>query len=119
MSDELDCKVFSPMRSQIPAELGYFMDSLYASDFGNSQNGFSFQDGTSEQDASLTELLDDFINNQDDCSGEEISSWNTLGFGSETQLCGQIPSGNFHVKDHGVYNGMAQEPVKLWFYGSF
>ncbi|KAJ6293372.1 hypothetical protein OIU78_025363 [Salix suchowensis] len=109
MSDELDCKVFSPVRSQIPAELGYFMDSLYASDFGNSQNGFSFQDGTSEQDVSLTELLDDFINNQDDCSGEETSSWNTLGFGSETQLCGQIPSGNFHVKDHGVYNGMAQE----------
>ncbi|KAG5235797.1 NAC family protein [Salix suchowensis] len=109
MSDELDCKVFSPVRSQIPAELGYFMDSLYASDFGNNQNGYSFQDGTSEQDVSLTELLDDFINNQDDCSGEETSSWNTLGFGSETQLCGQIPSGNFHVKDHGAYNGMAQE----------
>eukprot|EP00258_Populus_trichocarpa_P017262 XP_006377879.2 protein NTM1-like 9 isoform X3 [Populus trichocarpa] len=109
MSGEPDCKVFSPMRSQIPVDLGYYMDSPYASDFGNNQNGFSFLDGTSEQDVSLTELLDDYLNNHDDYSGEETSSQNTLGVGSETQLFGQVPPGNFHVKDHGIYNGMAQE----------
>jgi len=119
MSGEPDCKVFSPMRSQIPADLGYYMDSPYASDFGNNQNGFSFLDGTSEQDVSLTELLDDYLNNHDDYSGEETSSQNTLGVGSETQLFGQVPPGNFHVKDHGIYNGMAQELVKLWSFGSF
>ncbi|KAH8494707.1 hypothetical protein H0E87_021197 [Populus deltoides] len=94
---------------EIPADLGYYMDSPYASDFGNNQNGFSFLDGTSEQDVSLTELLDDYLNNHDDYSGEETSSQNTLGVGSETQLFGQVPPGNFHVKDHGIYNGMAQE----------
>ncbi|XP_061984049.1 NAC domain-containing protein 14-like isoform X2 [Populus nigra] len=92
MSGEPDCKVFSPMRSQIPADLGYYMDSPYASDFGNNQNGFSCLDGTSEQDVSLTELLDDYINNHDDYSGEETSSQNTLGVGSETQLFGQHAS---------------------------
>ncbi|XP_011004354.1 PREDICTED: uncharacterized protein LOC105110869 isoform X4 [Populus euphratica] len=109
VSDELDCKIFSPMRSQIPADLGCYMDSPYASDFGNNQNGFSFQGGTSEQDVSFIELLDDYINNHGDYSGEETSSQNTLGVGSETQLFGQVPPGNFHVKDHGIYNGMAQE----------
>uniref|UniRef100_A0A3N7HG32 NAC domain-containing protein n=1 Tax=Populus trichocarpa TaxID=3694 RepID=A0A3N7HG32_POPTR len=92
MSGEPDCKVFSPMRSQIPVDLGYYMDSPYASDFGNNQNGFSFLDGTSEQDVSLTELLDDYLNNHDDYSGEETSSQNTLGVGSETQLFGQHAS---------------------------
>lgn len=39
------------------------MDSPFADDFGSNHNGFHFQDGTSEQDVSLTDLLDDLENN--------------------------------------------------------
>ncbi|CAK7357512.1 unnamed protein product [Dovyalis caffra] len=106
VSADLDCKVFSPMRSHIPADLGYYINSPYASDFGNNQNGFPFQDGTSEQDVSLTELLDDFFNNNDECSGEETTSRNNLGTGSEAQLSDQIPPGNFDVKDNDINSFM-------------
>lgn len=35
------------------------MDSPFADDFGSNHNELHFQDGTSEQDVSLTDLLDD------------------------------------------------------------
>ncbi|KAJ6752384.1 hypothetical protein OIU85_002784 [Salix viminalis] len=80
VSCELDCEVFSPVQSRIPADLGCYMDSPYASDFGNDQNGFPFQDFSGEQDVSITEL--------------------------ETQLSGQIPPANSYVPDNGIYSFM-------------
>ncbi|KAI5605967.1 hypothetical protein BDE02_01G388600 [Populus trichocarpa] len=105
VSGELDREVFSPVQSHIPADLGCYIDSPYASDFGNDQNGFPFQDVSIEQDVSITELLDRFFNNHDECSGEETSK-NNLGVGSETQLCGQIPPGNSYAPDNGIYSFM-------------
>ncbi|KAJ6776608.1 putative proteinC DOMAIN-CONTAINING PROTEIN 91 [Salix koriyanagi] len=106
VSCELDCEVFSPVQSRIPADLGCYMDSPYANDFGNDQNGFPFQDFSGEQDVSITELLDDFFNNHDECSGEETSQ-NNLGVGRETQLSGQIPPANSYVPDNGIYSFMS------------
>ncbi|KAF9667086.1 hypothetical protein SADUNF_Sadunf16G0296400 [Salix dunnii] len=106
VSCELDCEVFSPVQSRIPADLGCYMDSPYASDFGNDQNGLLFQDFSSERDVSITELLDDIFNNHDECSGEETSQ-NNLGVGRETQLSGQIPPpANSYVPDNGIYSFM-------------
>ncbi|KAK8685106.1 hypothetical protein V6N13_041115 [Hibiscus sabdariffa] len=61
---EIDNKVFSPMDSFFD-DLPLCMDSPYASDFGHDQNGYQFQDGTSEQDLSFA-LLDEVLNNHDD-----------------------------------------------------
>ncbi|KAG7540250.1 NAC domain [Arabidopsis thaliana x Arabidopsis arenosa] len=47
------------------------MDSTYAGDFSYDEIGFQFQDGTSEPDVSLTELLEEVFNNPDDFSCEE------------------------------------------------
>jgi len=118
VSGELDREVFSPVQSHIPADLGCYIDSPYASDFGNDQNGFPFQDVSIEQDVSITELLDGFFNNHDECSGEETSK-NNLGVGIEAQLCGQIPPGNSYAPDNGIYSFMNNLQVKLWYFGSF
>lgn len=50
------------------------MDSIYAGDFSYDEIGFQFQDGTSEPDVSLTELLEEVFNNPDDFSCEESIS---------------------------------------------
>ncbi|TXG75163.1 hypothetical protein ES332_1Z010900v1 [Gossypium tomentosum] len=63
---EIDSKVFSPlMNSQLFEDLSFFVDSPYANDFGHDQNGFHFQDGTSEQDVSFA-FLDDILSNHYD-----------------------------------------------------
>lgn len=50
------------------------MDSTYVGDFDYDEIGFHFQDGTSEPDVSLTELLEEVFNNPDDFSCEESIS---------------------------------------------
>ncbi|XP_010533527.1 PREDICTED: protein NTM1-like 9 [Tarenaya hassleriana] len=50
------------------------MDSPYACDFGDDIVGSQFQNGTSELDVSLTELLDEVFNNPDESSCEESAS---------------------------------------------
>uniref|UniRef100_A0A6N2MS43 NAC domain-containing protein n=1 Tax=Salix viminalis TaxID=40686 RepID=A0A6N2MS43_SALVM len=60
---------------KIPAELGYFMESLYASGLWQQSNGFSFQDGTSEQDVSLMieePTSHDFVDHSNGVSGTGI-----------------------------------------------
>lgn len=104
MSGEIDCKVFSPMQSHVLADLSYYMDSPYACDFGNDQNGFHFQDGTSEPDVSLTELLGEVFNNNDDYSGEELTSKKNSAARNETHFSGHMPQGNLHVKGNVGYN---------------
>lgn len=55
------------------------MDYTYAGDFSYDEIGFQFQDGTSEPDVSLTELLEEVFNNPDDFSCEEsVSRENTV-----------------------------------------
>lgn len=117
MFGELDCKVFSPEPLNIQADLGFYMDSPYASDFGNDHNEFYFQDGISEQDVSLTDLLDEVFNNNDECSGEESVSQKNLDVGSEIQLFSRVQPVNFQVTDNGTYSDadteMAQPQVKV------
>lgn len=110
------------MQPQIQEDIAHYMDSPYA-DFGNDHNGFHFLDGTSEPDVSLTELLGEVFNNNDDFSGEESNCQKNPAVGSETDLSGHRPPVNFRVMDSGICHGadteMAQVQVKIWSYGSF
>lgn len=56
--NQLDNKVVDPLQSFIYNDLENSIGSPFADDFGNDHNGLHFQDGTSEQDASLSELLE-------------------------------------------------------------
>lgn len=56
--NQLDNKVVDPLQSFIYNDLENCIGSPFADDFGNDHNGLHFQDGTSEQDASLSELLE-------------------------------------------------------------
>ncbi|KAK4423226.1 protein NTM1-like 9 [Sesamum alatum] len=60
--NQFDDKVFDALKSQSYTDLGACLGSPFADDFGNEQNGLHFQDGTSEQDASLSELLEGLQN---------------------------------------------------------
>ncbi|KAF2290258.1 hypothetical protein GH714_005674 [Hevea brasiliensis] len=117
-SGEIDCKVFSPMQPHIPVDLAHYMDSPY-SDFGNDHNGFHFQDGTSEPDVSLTELLGEVFNNNDEYSAEESTNQKKSAVGSEINLCGRITPVNFHVKDNGSYSEAATEMAQVQMQASF
>lgn len=97
---QIDCKVFSPMKSLINSELEHYVGSPFTSDFGNYNNGFHFQDGTCEQDVSFPEFLDEFGINPYASSCEESTSQKNLVVGNETYLSGQscmlqtMPPGN-------------------------
>ncbi|KAK4400228.1 NAC domain-containing protein 14 [Sesamum angolense] len=62
---QFDDKVFDALKSQSYTDLGACLGSPFADDFGNEQNGLHFQDGTSEQDASLSDLLEGLQNRGD------------------------------------------------------
>lgn len=64
----------SPNFPLLQSELTPCMNSPFACDFGNDDNGLQFLDGTSEQDFSLSELLDEVFHNHDDCSCEESTN---------------------------------------------
>ncbi|XP_065858404.1 protein NTM1-like 9 [Euphorbia lathyris] len=112
---EIDYKVFSPMQSHIHEDLLNYMGSPYAFDFGDDHNGFHFQDGTSEPDISLSELLGEVFNNNDDYIGHKLSSQKSFAAKSETPFSGLIPEGNFHPKNNGTYSVADAEmtPVQL------
>lgn len=111
--DQVDCKVFSPDQSHIHAELPYYMGSPFANDFGNYQDGLLFQDGTSEQDISLSDLLGD--------SCEESSQRNSVA-GSDGQLLQSIPAAaGISITDIGPYYNehqteMAKPQVQFAFF---
>lgn len=117
---QIDCKVFSPLRSQYHTELPPYADSPFACEFGNDYNGLNFQDGTDEQDVYLTELLGEVFNNHDEHSCEESTSQKNSVIGSETCL----PSdnifmlteghpGNPHVEGNGVYSDTDAEVAQM------
>ncbi|KAM2228042.1 hypothetical protein ACFXTI_014784 [Malus domestica] len=83
-----DSKDFSPLHSQINAELEHYVGSPFTSDFGNYDNVLHFQDGTCERDVPLKELFDEFSNSHYGSSCEESTSQKNLVVGNETYLSG-------------------------------
>ncbi|KAJ4950177.1 hypothetical protein NE237_027009 [Protea cynaroides] len=85
--EPLDCKVFSPLQSEMCTGLGLpYMNSPFIDDFGKNHNFMGFQDGTSEQDVSISEFLKAVINSQDEYSCEESSSLKNLAAKSEATV---------------------------------
>lgn len=105
---QIDCKIFSPMQSQIHPDIAAYMDSPFASDFGNDHFGLNFKDGAGELDVPLTDLLDEVFNNPDEFSCAESISQKELAVKSEEQLPGQVYMSqtmsprNFHTQDNGT-----------------
>ncbi|XP_031395175.1 protein NTM1-like 9 [Punica granatum] len=98
--DQVDCKIFSPDQSHHQEELVPYVGSPFANDFGNDHDGLLFQDGTSEQDISLTELLDEVFNNHDDSCEESTSQKNSV-VGGEIHVNLAGPS---FFKDSGLFS---------------
>ena len=119
---EIDFQDFPTLQSQIQMEIAPQVGSPFPSDFGNGNNALTFQDGTSEQDISLTELLDEFLNNPDDNSFDGSASQKNSFGGSDTLFTSQaVPPGSIYVKDSGAYSDadteMAQLQVKQYSFG--
>lgn len=119
---QIDCKIFSPVQAQIHPDIAAYMDSPFASDFGNDHFGLNFKDGAGELDVSLTELFDEVFNYQDEFSCAESINQKELDVKSEVQLPGQvympqtISPRNFHTQDNGTCSDtdtdMSQVQVK-------
>uniref|UniRef100_A0A2P2KC35 NAC domain-containing protein n=1 Tax=Rhizophora mucronata TaxID=61149 RepID=A0A2P2KC35_RHIMU len=104
---QLDCRVFSPMPSNIHADFAYHIDTPFASDFGNHDIGFHFQDGTGEQDVSLANLFNDVFNSHDECSCEDSTGQRDSVIGNETKMGGHWPYFNF--EDNLTYNNASTD----------
>lgn len=74
--NQFDDKVLGALQSTSYADLVAPIGSPFAADFGYERNGLHFQDGTSEPDASLSELLEGLQNNGS-CFYEESASQKT------------------------------------------
>lgn len=88
--NQFDNNIFGAVRSHSYADLVAPIGSPFAADFGYERNGLHFQDGTSEPDASLSELLEG-LQNHGNCFYEESTSHKTYD-----------PSGSFipnHIDD--------------------
>lgn len=111
---EIDFQDFPTLQSQIQMEIAPQVGSPFPSDFGNGNNALTFQDGTSEQDISLTELLDEFLNNPDDNSFDGSASQKNSFGGSDTLFTSQaVPPGSIYVKDSGAYSDADTEMAQL------
>ena len=73
MVEPLDCKLFSPLHSQIEAERAPWMfDHI-----GNSFSGVEFEHGTNENDVYISDFLDSILKNSEDyCSDDSGSKKN-------------------------------------------
>lgn len=88
--NQFDDKVIGAFQLHSYADLEASIGSPFAADFGYERNGSHFQDGTSEQDASLSDLLEG-LQNHGNCSYEESTGHKTYN-----------PSGSFipsHIDD--------------------
>ena len=70
---------------QICPELGAYLDSRFANDFGSDNNGLDFQDGTCEQDVALSELLS-LLQDGNECSFKETFAKKNAAVGCETPM---------------------------------
>lgn len=68
-------------------EIGAYLDSRFANDFGSDNNGIDFQDGSCEQDVALSELLS-LLQNSNECSFKESCSKKSTA--SETPVSGPV-----------------------------
>ncbi|RZC73898.1 hypothetical protein C5167_049374 [Papaver somniferum] len=76
--ERLDSKVFSPLQSQMQADLGsYDMAFNFANDFSNEYNGMLLQDCM--DDTSVSNFLDEVLNNLDENSCEDSTSLKNSG----------------------------------------
>lgn len=72
-----------------PPDFGASLDLRFANDFGNDNNGLEFQDGTSEPDVALSELLSLIQNNNECCFKETYSQMSTT-VRTETPISGPV-----------------------------
>ncbi|KAF3434159.1 hypothetical protein FNV43_RR25262 [Rhamnella rubrinervis] len=111
-----DSPNFSLLQSLIDTD----MNSPFPCDFGNDNNGLHFLDGTSEQDVSLSDLLDEVFHSNDDSSCEESinvkDSVDRTGIYLTAQAGGACSDMNTEWTQHdldirtsGWYNGQVDE----------
>ncbi|KAL0324574.1 UNVERIFIED_CONTAM: NAC domain-containing protein 14 [Sesamum calycinum] len=86
--NQFDDKALDALLSHNYTDSGACIGSPFPDDFGNDPNGLHFQDGTSEQDVSLSELLEG-LQNHGSYFHEQLTSNKTL-VASEGQIPGQI-----------------------------
>ncbi|GAV73272.1 NAM domain-containing protein [Cephalotus follicularis] len=69
------CKLFSPLHSQMQAELGSsYMSYPVPNIFTNNYHGVRFPHGTNELDSHISDFLDSVLNNSDKYSYDEVGS---------------------------------------------
>ncbi|KAL0331556.1 UNVERIFIED_CONTAM: hypothetical protein Sangu_1701100 [Sesamum angustifolium] len=86
--NQFDDKALDALLSHNYTDSGACIDSPFPDDFGNDPNGLHFQDGTSEQDVSLSELLEG-LQNHGSYFHEQLTGDKTL-VAREGQIPGQI-----------------------------
>ncbi|KAK9292968.1 hypothetical protein L1049_020950 [Liquidambar formosana] len=109
-----DCKIFSPLHSQMRAELGSYMHHPVHNDFGDGHSGSQLQYGTNEQEENfISEFLNSIINNSDEDYCGDPACQKNLAVESET-LEGVTPvSLNLvSIKDSGSCSESDQEVVQ-------
>lgn len=116
-NNQIDHKVVSPLSFHNSTDLGACMGSPFADDFGNDHNGFHFQDGSSEQDVSLSELLE-VLQKRDNDSYEEPTNHKNSVMTRECSVpeyansLSERPSANFKLSDYKPYSGKDTEMVQ-------
>ncbi|KAK6275272.1 hypothetical protein POUND7_004981 [Theobroma cacao] len=80
MPDSLYCKLFSPLHSQIEAEQAPWMFNHV----GNSFSGVVIEHGTNENDADISDFLNDILKNPDECCSDDSGSQKNSTIESET-----------------------------------
>ncbi|GMH26670.1 hypothetical protein Nepgr_028513 [Nepenthes gracilis] len=88
--DQVDCKVFSPLHSEMQTDRAHYIDLPFTGDFGSDHLGFYFDDRASEQDRPLWELLDEVLNSQEESSCEELTNTKNAAVGSEARASSNI-----------------------------
>ncbi|EOA39856.1 hypothetical protein CARUB_v10008529mg [Capsella rubella] len=84
---QMNDRTYHPSHSSIDFAASH-IDSMYSSDFGNFDYGLHFQDGAAEQDASLTDVLDEVfhINNDSSTERKDFALPNMMHWPGNTRL---------------------------------
>ncbi|KAL2545585.1 Protein NTM1-like 9 [Forsythia ovata] len=115
--NQIDHKFVSQLPSHNDTDLGACIGSPFADDFGNDHNGLHFQDGSSEQDVSLSELLE-VLQKRDNYSYEEPTSQKNSVMTSECMVPKYIvglserPSANCKLRDYTLYSGIDTDMIQ-------
>ncbi|CAA2972503.1 NTM1-like 9 [Olea europaea subsp. europaea] len=116
-NNQIDHNVVLPLSSHNYTELGACIGSPFPDDFGNDHNGFHFQDGSSEQDVSLSELLE-VLQKRHNYSYEEPTNHkhsvmtNECFVPEHTNRLSERPSANCKLGDYKHYRGTDTEMVQ-------